>query len=81
MSLMGGCAQEVLLILGGARRRRTGGHDERDVGGNGAKVHGSRTAGPRDGPERGVPAVSQRAAGRPAGVPGRSLFSLLSVST
>lgn len=25
MSLMGGCAQEVLLILGGASRRRTGG--------------------------------------------------------
>lgn len=41
-------------------------------------MHDNWTSGSRDGLGRGA---SQRAAGRPAGVPGRSLFSLLSVST
>ncbi len=65
MSLMGGCAQEVLLILGGAQQRRTEGMmGDRWVAGRGRGM----TRGPLDGPEHG------KAPRCPAGVRGRSFL-------
>lgn len=64
MSLMGGCAQEVLLILGGCPAETYGGHDGRQVGG---RKGGGQKAWQEDHRSTGwvwawLPAASQRSA-------------------